>query len=397
MRAIRLTARARLTILSTALVLAAGILVCALTYVLMLRPRTVSVHLFDESGEVVPAPPAEQVDDITDQVRQATLGSFLTQAGIALAVVTVLAAVLSWLLARRVLRPIRAISGTAQRLSAENLSERVPVIGPRDELAELAETINGMLNRIERGIAERDRALAGQRMFTANAAHELRTPLTIMRTAIDVTLDGEPTATELITMAGDVRTAVEHSQRTLDGLLTLARSQAGQGDPHPVDLAGVLADAVGHAEEAARARDVEIRAELRTAPVSGEPTLLERLARNLLDNAVGYNRAGGHVTVETGTQADRTFLRIANTGPPVTEASRLLEPFVRGEPDRTNTDGGTGLGLSIVRAIVIAHHGDITVTANPTPTGGLTITTHFRPLWTQAAIAGALPLGHPTP
>lgn len=363
----RLTARARLTVLSTALVLTAGILVCALTYVLMLRPRTVSLHLSDPSDEVAPPPPVEQ---IADQVRVA----FLTQAGIALAVVTMLAAVLSWLLARRVLRPIRAISATAQRLSAEDLSERVPVTGPRDELAELAETINGMLNRIERGIAERDRALASQRLFTANAAHELRTPLTTMRTAIDVTLDGEPTTPELITMAGDVRTAVEHSQRTLDGLLVLASSQAGQDDPHPVDLADVLTDAMGHAEQTARTRDIEIRADLRAAPISGEPTLLERLARNLLDNAIGYNRAGGHVTVETGIEADRTFLRIANTGPPVTETSRLLEPFVR---DRTHTEGGTGLGLSIVRAVVIAHDGDISVAANPAPTGGLTITAHF--------------------
>jgi signal transduction histidine kinase len=374
---VRLTARARLTLLSTVLVLAAGILVCALTYVLMLRPRAVSIHLYDSSGEALPPPPAEQVDNITDQVRQATLVSFLTQAGIALAVVTVLAAVLSWLLARRVLRPIRAMSATAQRLSAEHLSERVPVTGPRDELAELAETINGMLNRIERGFAERDRVLESQRMFTANAAHELRTPLTTMRTAIDVTLDGEPTTTELITMAGDVRTAVEQSQRTLDGLLTLARSQAGQGSSHPADLADILTDTIDNASVSARARDIEVRAELRSAPVSGEPTLLERLARNLLDNAVGYNRAGGHVIVETGSQTGRTFLRVANTGPPVTEASRLLEPFVRGEPDRTHTDGGTGLGLSIVRAIVVAHHGDITVVANPTPTGGLTVTAHF--------------------
>jgi signal transduction histidine kinase len=211
-------------------------------------------------------------------------------------------------------------------------------------------------------------------MLTASGAHELRTPLTTMRTAIDVTLDGEPTTPELITMAGDVRTAVEHSQRTLDGLLTLASSQTGEVDPHPVDLADVLTDAIGHAEQTARTRDIEIRTDLRTAPISGEPTLLERLARNLLDNAIGYNHAGGHVTVETGIEADRTFLRIANTGPPVTETSRLLEPFVR---DRTHTDGGTGLGLSIVHAVVIAHDGDISVVANPAPTGGLTVTAHF--------------------
>jgi signal transduction histidine kinase len=171
---------------------------------------------------------------MAERVRDDAMSALLTQAAL---VVAALAALTGWLVAGRILRPIRAISGTANRLSAENLSERIPVRQPADELAALAATINGMLDRIQHGIAERDRVLNSQRLFVANAAHELRTPLTTMRTAIDVTIDGEPDRAELVAMAGDIATAVETSQRTLDGLLVpLARSQAG----HPIPRAREL-------------------------------------------------------------------------------------------------------------------------------------------------------------
>ena len=386
MKAVRLTARGRLTILYTALVLAAGIMLTTLTYVLMRRNlahRSVFVQI-SPTGNPEQLPPGRpNLSDLAEQLQAATLSELLTQAAIALAVVTLLAAVLGWLAAGRILRPIRTISATAQRLSAENLSARVPVSTPSDELATLARTINGMLDRIQRGIAERDRVLDSQRMFTANAAHELRTPLTTMRTAIDVTLDGEPRTAELLTMAGDIRTAIGHSQRTLDGLLSLARSQTGLGTQHSADLAEVTAEILGSvsddliAADDATAQDIALRTDLRPAPIIGEPILLERMVSNLIDNAIRYNHAGGHVTVTTGTTAAQAFLRIANTGPPIVpgEADRLLEPFVRGEGTRTRTDDGAGLGLSIVRAIVLAHHGEITTATRPT--GGLDITIHL--------------------
>ncbi|MEV6872986.1 HAMP domain-containing sensor histidine kinase [Amycolatopsis sp. NPDC051128] len=264
--------------------------------------------------------------------------------------------------------PIRAISATAQRLSAENLTERVPVTTPADELAALAGTINGMLDRIQRGVTERDRVLDSQRMFTANAAHELRTPLTTMRTAIDMTLDGEPSRAELLTMARDVRTAVEHSRRTLDGLLALARSHPREQRPTN------LAEVAGESLAAVTREDVTLHTDLRPAPVSGEPVLLERMAGNLVDNATTYNHAGGHITVTTGTDAGRAFLRVTNSGPPIRaeEAEELLEPFVRGNGVRTHTDSGAGLGLSIVRAIAAAHHDEVTVVTRAA--GGLDVT-----------------------
>ncbi|MDT7798453.1 MAG: hypothetical protein QOI78_1886, partial [Actinomycetota bacterium] len=276
----RLSARTRLTIVHTGLVVAAGITLTALTYLLMRQNLghrlVVRITTPGTTGPPLPAMPGP------DQLADAALSALLSQAAIALVVVAVLAALLGWLVAGRILRPIRAIATTAERLSAENIGERVPVTPPADELAALARTVNGMLDRLQRGIADRDRVLAGQRMFTANAAHELRTPLTTMRTAIEVTLDGEPTRAELLEMAADVGVAVEHSRRTIDGLLALARSQSPGGEPAVVDLA----------EVATRMFDgvpLTTRAELAPAPVRGQVVLLERLAANLADNAVRHN------------------------------------------------------------------------------------------------------------
>ncbi|MGW3965033.1 sensor histidine kinase [Amycolatopsis sp. NPDC005003] len=357
-----MTARGRLTILYAALVLAAGALLTTLTYLLLRgtgghRVSVLTLGPAPGPGPIPPLPPSIQAITLTD---------FVTQAAIALAVVTALAAVVGWLVAGRVLRPIRTISATARRLSAENLSERVPVAEPADELATLARTVNGMLDRICDGVAERDRVLASQRMFTANAAHELRTPLTTMRTAIDVTLDSRPGTEELLAMTADIRTAVEQSRRTLDGLLALARSQAGVGVRHRVDLAEVVANSLDGV-------DLTVRADLRPAPVRGEPVLLERLCGNLVDNAVRHNRSGGHVEVATGSRDGRVFLRIGNSGAPIAPEAvgQLREPFVRGDGTRIHTGRGTGLGLSIVDAIVAAHRGELTIAARPA--GGLDV------------------------
>ncbi|MDR8413609.1 HAMP domain-containing histidine kinase [Nonomuraea sp. 3-1Str] len=375
----RLTARARLAILQTALVLAAGAALTGLTYLLMKRRPALVTHLDpagpDAQGTLQLVPQPQDLRELADRVQADTLSALLPQAGLALVVVTALAAVLAWLVAGRVLRPIRVISAAARRLSAENLTERVPVTTPADELSALAGTVNDMLDRIQCGVAERDRILDSQRLFTANAAHELRTPLTTARTAIDVTLDGNPSRNELLAMAGDVRDAVTHMQRVLNGLLLLARSQAGAGTREAADLAAITAAALGTAEEQAAAAGIAVHARLRPAPVTGEPVLLERLVGNLVDNALRYNHADGHLIVETRTAGARAVLRICNTGREIApeEAQTLLEPFVHGQGTRVRTDSpGLGLGLSIVRAITHAHHGHIAITVRPG--GGLDIT-----------------------
>jgi signal transduction histidine kinase len=374
MRRVRLTARVRLALVYAALVLVAGIMLSGLTYLLVRRSLEgrlvvgVSVGPDVDPGRL--PSDSDDLDEIGRSVRAETLSALLTQAATALAVVTVIALVLGWLVAARVLRPIRTIVATARRLSAENLSERVPVNRPADELATLATTFNQMLDRVQTGVAERDRVLDGQRMFTANAAHELRTPLTTMRTAIDVTLEGDPTRAELLAMAHDVGTAITRSQRTLDGLLALARSQAGHVTRHLVDLADAAARVLDNAADEMSRRNITLRSDLGSAVISGEPILIDRMLGNLVDNAIRYNDTDGTMTVATGTAATGAFLRITNTGRPITadKADRLLEPFVRGTGTRAD---GAGLGLSIVRAIALAHQGHVVINARPG--GGLDV------------------------
>jgi signal transduction histidine kinase len=372
---VNLTARARLTLLLTGLVLAAGLVLTALTYLLMrenLRHRTYFAQLDPDGPSPAPVRPSEQdLQALADRVADDTLTTLLAGAGVALVAVTLLTAVLGWLLAGRILRPVRAIAATAQRLSAEKLTERVPVTRPADELSALADTVNGMLDRIQHGIAERDRVLDSQRLFTANAAHELRTPLTTARTAIEVTLDGDPARAELLTMAGDVRDAVVHVQLVLDGLLLLARSQAGVGTRETVDLADVAAavlDAVGP-----RTQGLTVQSDLRPAQLGGVPVLLERMVGNLVDNAVRYNRPGGRLAVSTSNADGRSLVRVSNSGKQILpeQAESLAQPFVRGDRTRVQADGGLGLGLSIVRAVAQAHGGTATVTAGPD--GGLDV------------------------
>ncbi|MBB5084747.1 sensor histidine kinase [Nonomuraea endophytica] len=374
-----MTARFRLAALYTLLVLAAGVVLTGLTYFLMSRNlgRRLSLDVVGTSADPGYAAMARQrLWTIAGRLEAATFSEFLNQALISLAVVTGLAAALGWFVAGRVLRPIRTISGTARRLSAENLSERVPVTTPADELATLARTINGMLDRIQTGLAERDQALDSQRMFTANAAHELRTPLATMRTAIDVTLDDRPGTAELLAMTHDVSAAVDQSRRILDGLLTLAHTQSGRITGRDVDLAevatGVLAGVAGES------RDIAVRRELRPARMTGDPVLLERMIGNLIDNAVHYNHAGGRVEVVTGVEGGQPFARVSNTGPPLTpdQVERWREPFVRGEGVRTRGDAGLGLGLSIVYGIAAAQDGSISTTARPA--GGLDVTVRFQ-------------------
>jgi signal transduction histidine kinase len=374
MRRVRLTARVRLALVYAALVLVAGIMLSGLTYLLVRRSLEgrlvvgVSVGPDVDPGRL--PSDSDDLEEIGRSIRAETLSALLTQAATALAVVTVIALVLGWLVAARVLRPIRTIVATARRLSAENLSERVPVNRPADELATLATTFNQMLDRVQTGVAERDRVLDGQRMFTANAAHELRTPLTTMRTAIDVTLEGDPTRAELLAMAHDVGTAITRSQRTLDGLLALARSQAGHVTRHLVDLADAAARVLDNAADEMSRRNITLRSDLGSAVISGEPILIDRMLGNLVDNAIRYNDTDGTMTVATGTAATGAFLRITNTGRPITadKADRLLEPFVRGTGTRAD---GAGLGLSIVRAIALAHQGHVVINARPG--GGLDV------------------------
>ncbi|WP_433042762.1 HAMP domain-containing sensor histidine kinase [Dactylosporangium sp. CS-033363] len=294
--------------------------------------------------------------------REATLAALLWQSGLSLGAATLLSAAAGWFVAGRVLRPVQRLTTAARAATEHNLSARVALGGPRDELRELADTFDGMLDRLQR-------SFEGQRQFIANASHELRTPLTVMRTSVDVVL-AKPHATEaeMVGMARDVRAAVEHAETLIEALLTLARSNGGLHASEPTDLATVAEDVLDGTDR----RDRQFQSALEPALTTGDPILLERLTANLVDNAVRYNEAGGTIWITTSTVDGQARLEVANQGPAVEPGAigELFQPFRRLH-ERTGTDG-FGLGLAIVASIAQVHGG--AVRATPRPDGGLRVT-----------------------
>ena len=282
---------------------------------------------------------------------------------VALGAMTGLSVLLGWAMAGRVLRPLQRITATAKRVSQDNLDERIALEGPRDELKELADTFDGMLERLSG-------AFASQRRFVANASHELRTPLTVIRTELDVTLaDPDATNDELRAMGETVRDATLATERLIQALLTLARSEGGVIRRDAVDLADCARTAVRQAGAEASARGLDMQATLDPAPVRGDRRLLERLVANLVENAVRHNVDGGTVEVRTASAAGRSTVEVRNDGPavPPDAVASLLEPFQR--LDRGAPGDGVGLGLSIVRSVAEAHGGSVELRARPS--GGL--------------------------
>jgi hypothetical protein len=310
--------------------------------------------------------PAERLattlqDNAQDKVLQYGTAAFLC--------VVLAAAVLAWALTGRLLRPLQEVTATARRLSAESLGERIALRGPRDEVAELADTFDAMLDRLQS-------TFEAQRRFVANASHELRTPLAVIRTELDVTLaDGDADVAELRRMAAVVGRATLRAGQLVEALLLLARTDGtGLALHEPVDLAALVASAWSsvHADAAERG----LTTTFHTAPAYavGDPALLERVAGNLLENAVRHNVPGGWVEVHTEpVQGEWSELRVSSSGHllPTDRVTELFEPFRRGGVDRT-AQTGTGLGLSIVRAVVSAHGGQLY--AEAVADGGLAIT-----------------------
>ena len=293
----------------------------------------------------------------------------LTWSGLALAVMTVVSLWLGWVVAGRLLRPLQAVTAAAKRLSGQNLHrERIALEGPQGELKELADTFDAMLGRL-------DAAFSSQRRFVANASHELRTPLAIVRTEVDVALANPSTSeAELRAMAERVRSASERSERLIEGLLTLARSEREPRAHEALDLSEAAAEALCDARPQAERLELRVSQVLGASPVAGDRALLERLVANLVENAVRHNLRGGWIEVDTGVSHHGAELRVASSGPeiPPDEVESLFEPFHRFGRDRTRSDRGVGLGLSIVRSVATAHGGG--ATARALPGGGLEVT-----------------------
>lgn len=360
--------RVRLTLLATALVAGVSGLLLWLGWRLVGNvvagvPRLPAGSRVRVRGVDLPA------EHLGSALRSAARSQMLTAGGIAFVAVVLAAAVLAWTVTGRVLRPLHDVTGSARRLSAESLDERIGLTGPRDEVAELADTFDAMLDRLQA-------AFDSQRRFVANASHELRTPLSVIRTELDVTLsDPDADAAELRRMAEVVREAAARSERLVNALLLLARTDGAElSAREPVDLDEVVERAWGGVRAEAESRSLQLTRHGGTAVVQGDPALLERVAGNLLENAVRHNVDGGWVEVTTAG----TTLRVSSSGPEIDadQVDVLFDPFRRAGVQRTARTGA-GLGLSIVRAAVLAHGGR--VHAAPVPTGGLTVTVHLPP------------------
>jgi signal transduction histidine kinase len=412
----RWTARLRLTLWYGGLFLLAGLVLVATSY-LLLRQRLLpsgggaagkavkvvssptgavvcaqpgGCQTLPSSAAGAPAPDPNQLYTVTGGQLSALKSSFLSDAMrtflqtmlLVLGLMALLSLGLGWLVAGRVLRPLQRITATAKRLSERTLHQRIALDGPDDELKELADTFDGLLARL-------DAAFDSQRRFAANASHELRTPLAISRTEVDVALaDPDASPAELRAMAERVRDATQRSERLIEGLLTLARSEQEPRLREPADLADAAAQALEHTQRQDGPLGLHLVTQLRPAPVAGDPALLERMVANLVENAVRHNRPDGWLEVATGTDDRRTFVQVANGGPPIPpdQVESLFEPFRRLKGRVASPARGAGLGLSIVRSVARAHGGH--AHARALPDGGLEVTVR---LPTRAAATMAIP------
>ncbi|MFF4983968.1 sensor histidine kinase [Streptomyces sp. NPDC001046] len=294
--------------------------------------------------------------------RAAAARELATAALLGLAALTAVSVPVAWWTAGRVLRPVRHLTETARRLTGTTLHERIALRGPPGELKVLADTFDEMLDRLENQVR-------AQQRFAANAAHELRTPIALQRTAAEVGLAGTPAPERVAAIRAKLVDTSQRQEQLIEGLLLLAASEQELQRREEVDLRDVAGLAVRALASEAGRREVRVRTELRSLPAVGDPVLLERLAQNLVGNAIRHNHPGGEVRVRT----DARGLEVSNTGPVIPEESvdLLFEPFRRLHERRHTPGDGAGLGLSIVAAIARAHGCAVEARANPG--GGLTV------------------------
>jgi signal transduction histidine kinase len=374
---LRPTIRIRLTLLYGGMFLIAGILLLSIIYLLAAQALNVGSDLPFRivEGKVTseicylpdqasPSTFNSAMNECVNEQRRHALDNLLSRSLLALLGLAVIAFAFGYAMAGRVLSPLGRITRTARAVAGSDLSRRIELDGPDDELKELADTFDDMLERLQR-------AFTAQQRFVGNASHELRTPLAINRTLLEVHLSDPNAPVELQQLGKTLLATNERSEQLVEGLLLLARSDNQVVERKPVDLAEVASQAVDQVHAEADAKGVEIRGKREPAVVQGNGVLLERIALNLVQNAVRYNVPEGWVEVSTEIQHGQAVLVVSNTGPvvPAYEIDNLFEPFRRLRTERTGSDKGVGLGLSIARSVARAHGGHIY--AQPREGGGL--------------------------
>ena len=386
------TIRTRLSLLYGGAFFLAGVVLIAFMYVFlgqvleqqfMIRTAPGTPPLGDAPGEVTQA--RRIVDVLISRARIDTLQTTLIASGVIVVVLTVVAGVIGWLVAGQALGPLRNITATARRVADRSLHERIALAGPDDEIKELADTLDTMLERL-------DRSFDSQRRFVANASHELRTPLTIARTLVEVALLEAGNDQKLRQLGTTLLAVNQRHEKLIDGLLTLASSEQHAAGFHPVDLGEIAGHVVLEMRPLADRAGIAIMTDLRGGFVLGDAFLLERLIQNLVENGIQYNLPdNGWIRIRSETGTGGVELVVENTGPvvPAYDVPNLFEPFRRvaateriAESSRAPIIRGAGLGLSIVRSVVQLHDGE--VLATPREGGGLLVRVRL-PAWSGDA------------
>ncbi|WP_207230062.1 sensor histidine kinase [Krasilnikovia cinnamomea] len=368
---LRPTLRLRLTLLNGILLIGAGAVLVLLAWLLVGDALHPADELREGTQVVMSDGSTRDARAWQTELVESASAELLAKGLVALFAIGLIGVAGAYAVAGRALRPLHNVTATARRLGEETLDQRIGYEGADDEVAELARTFDAMLDRLAG-------AFEAQKRFVANASHELRTPLAVMRTEIDVTLsDDEADVAEYRRMAKVVRNASERANGLVDALLVLARSEAQSGRrlvrKVPADLATSVCNALSAVRAEAERLKLEVTTDLKPAPVVGDPSLLDRLAGNLIENAIRYNHLLGKLWLRTESVDGQARLIVGNTGYEVEPADvpGLFEPFRRGGWERTGSRG-SGLGLSIVRAVCDAHGGTVSAVANPG--GGLEVT-----------------------
>lgn len=391
-RKYRLTVRTRLALTYSALLTGSGIVLLGLVYTFMRFVPTYDLApSVDPSGTggfepipdleapatefpdgSIPATPSGPASELVVTSTDQLLNLFLVVSLIVLAVLAVVGIAVGWAVAGRMLKPLADINTAVRSATQGDLSQRIGLEGPRDEISELASNFDTMLERLER-------SFAASKRFASNASHELSTPLATSRAMLDVALaqHEHPAVRKVL---GRLQIMNERSIEITAALLELARVDSASTPAEVIDLPDAIDEVARFAQGEADERGVSMQFALEPATMSGDPVLIRQLISNLVQNAILHNLpTGGQLTVETSTGSQgQAVLRVSNTGAVLDPAvvQNLTEPFYRAA-GRTSSSGtkGHGLGLSIVAAIVERHHGTLELV--PLPTGGLSVAVSF--------------------
>jgi heavy metal sensor kinase len=300
------------------------------------------------------------------------LNTLLIILGLSYPATLVLASFGGIFLAGRALAPIDKLTRVARRISAEDMSERLDLSLPDDEVGRLARTFDEMLARL-------DHAFRQQRQFTADASHELRTPLTAIKGQVEVALTKGRSVDAYQDVLRSVNDEADRLIRLVGSLLTLARADAGQIAlaREPVDLGELIASAVEQVRLLAQERGLALTVTAGpSVTLQADQDLLLQLLLNLLDNAIKYTPSGGRVSIGWRADGGNVELRVSDSGPGIAreDLSRVFDRFYRADKARSRAEGGSGLGLSISKWIVEAHGGTITVESTPGQGATFTVT-----------------------